>query len=344
LFVHLPNRNGFNCKNDTYSDASTCSGGSGTCLTLPIIFRDFDGQQVATRGHPDFFYYGDSVSGKKTVCVPDAALGPKETLATPWPANNSGSNCASSDATALLQDLVATTLGADGTPTLVPAKALGVSCHFTDYDYTGVIDGVAGVVSCQLSDGTTREALSTTVDVIHSKDTFYQWYHDDSTSTATNGTKVIGSIELAANGTTPSGAPLYQFVTSNGRTVYDDFHDIFLRDLAANGQPGPAAAAGAVTSLSSGFFPLEDNVTRDGRSTVCNLWPYWLADKDSNCLATGGNDYHSSHEAYNGTNMPAHTSWEWDSEGWWPGNAPPTTGTLPGGYASPVRTTSILWG
>jgi fibro-slime domain-containing protein len=298
-----------------------------------VILRDFDGQQVAGKGHPDFFYYGASVNGKKTVCVPNAALGPTETLATPWPASN-GSNCASSDATALLQGLVSSTLGADGTPSLVAAKALGVPCHFTDYDYTGVIDGVS-TLNCNLSDGSQIEALSTTVDVIHSTDSFHQWYHDDSTTALAPmaGTKVIGRIELAANGATTTGAPLYQFITSNGRTVYDDIHDIFLRDLPAN-PTHPTPPAGAVTTLSSGFFPLEGQA---GRATVCNLWPYWLADKDGNCQAQGGNDYHSAHKAYNGANLPAHTSWEWDTEGWWPGNTPPTTGTLPGGYAAPVN-------
>ena len=231
---------------------------------------------------------------------------------------------------------MSSTLGADGTPTVVLTKAQNVPCHFTDYDFTGVIDGQTGIVTCNVNQDGSREALSTTVNIIQSADSFQQWYHDSTAATA--GTKVISQIELAANGTTSAGAPLYQFVTSNGRTVYDDIHDIFLRDLAANNQAPagtPAPAAGAVTTLSSGFFPLESDVAAAGRSTVCNLWPYWLADKDGTCTAQGGSTYHSGHEAYTGTNAPTHTAWEWDSEGWWPGNTPPAT-NLPGGYAAPV--------
>lgn len=321
---------GFNCQPKTFTDVKPCTDVAGkNCLTLPIVYRDFDGQQVASKGHPDFFYYGATVGGAKTVCVPNASLGPNETAVFP----TSGGNCLDGqDQTPILQGLVAATLGEDGTPTLVAAKAKGVPCHFTDWDYTGVINGVAGTINCtSTGDGSQMQALSTTVDVIHSQESFDQWYHDSSAATA--GTRIVGQISLVENGTTTGGAPLYQFTTSNGRTVYDDIHDIFIRTLPANPAP-PALAAGAVTSLTSGFFPLEGANGGPGRATVCNLWPYWLADKDGKCLATGGNDFHNQYKSY--TNPPPHTAWEWDTEGWWPGNTPPTTGTLPGGFASPV--------
>jgi len=320
---------GFTCKATTTSDAAPCTTQTGTCLTLPVVYRDFDGQQVAGTGHPDFFYYGATVSGQKTLCVPNASASP--TTTTVW--STAGGTCVNSDATALLQGLVAATLGADGTPTLVPAKATNVPCRFTDWDYTGVINGQAGTFNCTVAgDGSQVQALSANVTVIHSADSFAQWYHDS--TAATKGTKVVGKLELAAKGTTTAGAPLYQFQTSGGRTVYDDIHDIFLKDLPAN-PAHIAPAAGAVTSLTSGFFPLEGQT---GRGTVCNLWPYWLADLDGTCTAQGGNDYHSAHKNYGGAAAggPGHTSWEWDNEGWWPGNTPAATGTLPGGYAAPV--------
>ncbi len=316
---------GFSCKKTTATDTSACTTGAGTCLVLPIVYRDFDGQQVAGTGHPDFFYYGATVGGVKTTCVPNASADPLNVPVAP----TSGGTCASGDATALLQGLVGATLGADGTPTLNAAKASSVPCRFTDWDYTGVIHGLTGTFNCTSSgDGAQIETIVTTAPVIHSADSFQQWYHDSTAATA--GTKVVKSIELAANGTTASGAPLYQFQTSNGRTVYDDIHDIFLRTIPAN-PVTVAPAAGAVTSLSSGFFPLEGQA---GRCTVCNLWPYWMADKDGTCTAQGGNTYHSANKSY--TSPPTHNSWEWDSEGWWPGNTPAATGTLPGGYASPV--------
>lgn len=323
---------GFNCQNKDYSDAQPCADDSSkNCLVLPITYRDFDGQQVATKGHPDFFYYGATVGSGKTLCVPNASANPKDVVAFP----SSGATCVDGqDQTAILQGLVESTLGADGTPTVVLSKAQKVPCRFTDWDYTGIIHSASGTINCTSSgDGAQMEAISTTVDVIHSEDSFKQWYHDSTAATA--GTKVLGSIALKEAGSTPSGAPLYQFQTSNGRTVYDDIHDIFLRTLPTNPKP-PALQTGAVSSLVSGFFPLEGSNGGAGRATVCNLWPYWLADKDGKCLATGGNDYHSAHKDYG--NPPAHNSWEWDTEGWWPGNEPPASAAtgLPGGYASPV--------
>jgi fibro-slime domain-containing protein len=233
----------------------------------------------------------------------------------------------------MAQGLVQPTLGPDGTPTLNTTKTV-VPCHFTDWDYTGVINGNAATINCSGSNGAQMQAINMNVTVIHGTDTFAQWYHDGQPPAATAGTKVISQIQLAANGTTPGGAPLYQFVTSNGRTVADDIHDIFLEDLPAT-PAHPAPQAGAVTTVSSGFFPLEGD---PGRGTVCNLWPYWLADLDGTCTAQGGNTYHSAHQNYGGPNAggPNHVSWQWDPEGWWPGNTPPTTGTLPGGYAAPV--------
>ncbi len=302
------------------------------CLTLPILLRDFDGQQVAGTGHPDFFYFGASVSGQKTLCVPNASLGPTEVVA--WP--TSGGTCAATDATPLAQGIVQPILGADGTPTLNTAMTQ-IPCHFTDWDYTGVINGATETFNCTSSgDGSSLEAISTNVTVIHSTDTFGQWYHDSTAATA--GTKVISKLEFAVTDkTSPGGAPIYQFVSSNGRTIADDIHDIFLADVPAT-PVHPAPATGAVTQGSSGFFPLEADVATYGRSTVCNLWPYWLSDLDGNCLAQGGNDYHSAHNKYGGpaNGGPSHVSWQWDSEGWWPGNTPPTTGTLPGGPAAPV--------
>ena len=283
---------GFNCQNKTYSDAQPCPDVAGkNCLTLPITFRDFDGQQVSGTGHPDFFYYGASVGGKVTYCVPNASLGPNEAVVTV----SSGSTCADGqDQTKMLQGLVDSTLGTDGTPSLVLSKAQGVPCHFTDYDYTGVIHSAPGVVQCNVTGSGSVDMLSTTVNVMQSQDSFNMWYHDSTAATA--GTTIIGQVELVENGTTTGGAQLYQFATSGGRTVYDDIHDIFIRDLPAT-PAHPALAANAVSSLTSGFFPLEGTNGGAGRKTVCNLWPYWLADKPTanggNCTASGGNNDHS---------------------------------------------------
>ncbi len=50
--------NGFTCTTQTEQDSSTCQSGSGQCLELPIIYRDFQPENVNPGGHPDFYFYG----------------------------------------------------------------------------------------------------------------------------------------------------------------------------------------------------------------------------------------------------------------------------------------------
>lgn len=274
---------GFTCEEQEVSDAEPCpSEPSLNCLVLPVTYRDFDGQQEA-KGHPDFFYYGAAatdgrttgvVSGyKKTTCVPNAG-GTKAAF-------TAGDQCPSSDASGPCKGLVAATLGPDGKP--VYAKGT-CPCVFTDWDRTGLLgtcpasgtgkctpaSGATGVSDCWVDgEGSHRLRVDTTVTVIQSKDSFAQWYTDSSLSTMTRGT-----LELAE-----LGSDQYQFSSSTpdavagaeGRTVYDDLHDICL-DSSTTG------------TLNTGFFPLEEKP----RTTVCNIWPYWLADLETSCCAGKG--------------------------------------------------------
>lgn len=69
---------GFTCTTMEKDDSSPCSSGSGNCLELPIIYRDFDGQYQPT-GHPDMFYYSGS-----QLCVPNASGRTVGTNGTCW--------------------------------------------------------------------------------------------------------------------------------------------------------------------------------------------------------------------------------------------------------------------
>jgi fibro-slime domain-containing protein len=271
---------GFTCKNETQSDAVPCpSNPSLQCLVLPIVYRDFDGQQVGG-GHPDFFFMGAAASGGrttgvipgtgKTTCIPNAC-GSKVAF-TP------GDACPRTDTAGPCTGLVAATLDANGKP--VYAKGT-CPCVFTDWDSTGVLGScpssgtgsctpptsVAGIVDCFVDgDGSHRLRADSTVTVIQSKDSFAQWYSDSSMSTTTR-----GQLELAA-----TTGNQFRFSSSKpgaaagvaGRTIFDDLHDVCL-------------APDKTGTLSTGFFPLEDGT----QTKICNIWPYWIDGLATNCCA-----------------------------------------------------------
>ncbi len=304
---------GFTCTPTTQSDAQPCpSNPALQCLVLPVTYRDFDGHNLFT-GHSDFFFYGAPATGGRTTGV-----APGATVTTCVPnsggtrlAYAAGDACPNSDETGPCLGLVQNTLDANGKP--VYAKGT-CPCVFTDWDNTGVlgtcptgtstaactpIAGVPSIGDCWVTNvGNHHLRIDTTVTVIQSADEFKQWYTDSTFST-----KVLGTLELAATGTTP---PTYQFSSSvpgaaagaAGRTVYDDIHAIFM---------------GTQTTITAGFFPLENQP----RPKVCNIWPYWLPALATNC------------EAAAGTAVPS----QWDPWGSYTAKTPGTGGPVaPGNW------------
>jgi len=243
---------GFTCEKQTNPDTQTCSSGSGDCLVLPVIFRDFDGQHLPT-GHPDFFYMGTDVNGTVTTCVTNAS----GTMAL----FNPDGSCASTDSTEHCTGLLADRLGSDGKPMLNPSSDYMCHCRFTDWDQTGVITSdMPGVEQCWVTgDGSQRWRIDTTVKTIQSAESFSQWYNPSDYST-----EIVSTLELERLGSTNQ----FQFSSNDGATLYTDLHDIFL---------------GNADTLTSGFFPLEDS----DRSKMCNLWPYWNVG-DGPCIAGDG--------------------------------------------------------
>jgi hypothetical protein len=130
-------------------------------------------------------------------------------------------------------------------------------CRFTDWDGTGLV-----TTGATCNSGGAAQPLRTeqTVSVISSVASFAQWYNDDPSVNTT----VLSTLELQ-----PIGANQFQFSSSNGLTVYDDI---------------AAVTAGTGTTLTSGFFPLEDQA----RTKVCNIWPYWKYPTGASCIAAEG--------------------------------------------------------
>ncbi len=239
---------GFQCPAVEYSDIGECTEGSGDCLILPITFRDFDGAQVASTGHPDFFYLGEN----GVTCVPNASGVPVQRV-NAGTADNSG--CYDSDSTDLCAELVAPTLGPNGKPVVNPASDLSCDCRFTDWDSGKIITASNGE-QCWSGDASPF-FIEDRVKVIDSAESFAQWYTNDPAVSTT----VVGILELES-----VGGNQYTFTSSDGETVYDDIND-----------GGP---------LDSGFFPL-DGQDGVGSTQLCNLWPYWEITGNEAC-ETGG--------------------------------------------------------
>jgi len=249
---------GFTCSTTTGQDSTTCTqpGNTGACLDLPIIYRDFQPENVASGGHPDFYFLGTKYNGSKsstTVCVP-----------------NSGGPAKGNDSTARCWGIVAPTL-LHGKPQ--PGPTTTCDCQFSDWSigntshipttYTqagndsplsdgagAYLGGAAGsAVSTTSTTGAyagtlTGYTASTpggpiwhgTTPTYKNAASFNQWFNDDSTVNKTF-TGILEMPQLPASGTNT-----YQYASKS--------------HLAQGG-----------------FFPLDP--LNPSQVTLCNLWPYW---------------------------------------------------------------------
>jgi fibro-slime domain-containing protein len=98
-------------------DSTTCKSGTGQCLELPIIYRDFQPENVSPGGHPDFFFLGTKKSpstSPTTICVP-----------------NSGGPSKGNDSTARCWGIMASNL-LNGKPQ--PGTTTTCACQFSDWN------------------------------------------------------------------------------------------------------------------------------------------------------------------------------------------------------------------
>jgi fibro-slime domain-containing protein len=194
---------GNSCTPVIQDDTKPCTESSGQCLIVPIIARDFKGQNEGG-GNTDFFYYGaNGIGGEKTCCVPNASCNPDDTTV----------DCPdyAKDITPMCTGLVQTELDPFGKPQA--STKLTCDCQFTDWDDTGILKSCAGASLGGGADG--HDVIEGPVQMIESAASFAKWYAKDHPEDAT----VRTTLELTRNGS------VYVFESSDGRTVIDDIHD-----------------------------------------------------------------------------------------------------------------------
>ena len=245
--------NGFVCSLVTMQDSTTCQSGSGQCLELPIIYRDFQAENAPTGGHPDFFFLGTRSNGSTsptTICVPNAA-GPSK-------GNDSTKRCWGIVGSTLLngKPQAGTTATCEcqfsdwaiGNSSRIPSgyTQAGNDSPLSDGKggYLGATSGTpisttssAGDVTGSLTGYTSSmpggPIFKGTVPAYKSAASLSQWFSDDPSVNQT----FKGALELKSIGTN-----IYQYASAS--------------HLAAGG-----------------FFPLD--ILNPAQATLCNLWPYW---------------------------------------------------------------------
>jgi fibro-slime domain-containing protein len=262
---------GFTCPAVTQDGGAACAqpGNSGTCLELPVTYRDFQNESVSG-GHPDFFYLGATLA----TAVPEVGV---QGQASPlsfskrYCVPNSGGPAKKNDATNRCWDLAAASLDAAGKPTFNAARTGGTDCDCQFIDWANNGDGghVPGYGSATAA-GRPLAGLVYTLGetqggspmyrgpapVVTSAATFGQWWVD---STYTGGTHTTGMLELRSTGSS-------QYMYASQLNVITGGY--FPLDPPAHGFPlyQPAPAGPGTPPLTVGT-----------EAMFCNLWPYWYS-------------------------------------------------------------------
>jgi fibro-slime domain-containing protein len=249
---------GFTCSPTTAQDSTTCTqpGNSGQCLDLPIIYRDFQPENVTSGGHPDFYFLGTKYNGSKsptTVCVP-----------------NSGGPAKGNDSTARCWGIMADNL-LHGKPQ--PGKTTTCACQFSDWNI-GNSSRIQGNYTQAANDSPLSDGNGA--------------YQGGTAGTPVNTTSTTGAYTGTLTGyttSTPGGpiwkgtTPAYKSATSFNQWFNDDstVNKTYTDVLEMPALPGSGTNTYQYASKShlgqGGFFPLDKLNT--AQTTLCNLWPYW---------------------------------------------------------------------
>jgi len=245
---------GFTCTTTSQTDTSPCtSDPTKSCLAMPIIYRDFQPENVAAGGHPDFYWLGTKAGGATaptTICVPDA-----------------GGPARGNDSTARCWDIAAPSL-LNGKPQYNTARASNLcACQFSDWNIGNSFRILGGYTmlgnDSPLSDG-------------------QGGYIGGSTGTI-NQTNPSGSVTGRIAGYNMGGGPIFKGTVPIVKDA-NSFNQWFTNDITVN-KPFPSilemSSIGtnvyqytAQTHLAKGgFFPLD--TLNASQTTLCNLWPYW---------------------------------------------------------------------
>jgi fibro-slime domain-containing protein len=268
---------GFMCMPQMRPDTQPCSTGSGECLQLPVIYRDFKNEKDG--GHPDFFYLGAPVTGGPTV----TANGAQVAFSKRYCVSNTGGPAKGGDSTARCWGIMSDNLGANGKPTFNTsrngggANAFLCDCQFTDWSHLGNPEtatgvqhvpgygdaGAAGKIlnglpykSNPMAGQTGAPWFSGQAPIVKDAASVGQWFTDN---TFTGGGHTVGLLEMAA-----AGGGQYQFI-SGSHAVYGGFFPL---------DPPMQFPAGNNTATPAG-----PGVTRmvGTEALLCNLWPYWFS-------------------------------------------------------------------
>ena len=244
---------GFTCSIVTAQDSSACQSGTGQCLELPVVYRDFQPENVSLGGHPDFYFLGTKYNGSKsptTICVP-----------------NSGGPAKGNDSTARCWGIVASNLS-HGKPQ--PGPTTRCACQFSDWNIgnSPYIPGgyTQAANDSPLSDGN-------------------KGYQGGTVGATVNTTSTTGAYTGSLSGYTPTslGGPIWKGTTPAYKDA-NSFKQWFNDDSTVNTTfTGVLEMASIGTNIyqyaskshlaQGGFFPL-DTLNPD-QATLCDLIPYW---------------------------------------------------------------------
>ena len=245
---------GFTCTPATQQDSSPCQSGGGDCLEMPIIYRDFQGENATSGGHPDFPWLGTRYNGSSkptTICVP-----------------NSGGPSKGNDSTTRCWGILGNNLS-KGKPQ--PGSTTTCSCQFSDWSIGNAADHIPG----GYTQATNESPLSNGNGGFQGGDA----------GTAVNTTSTAGAYTGTLTGyttSTPGGpiwkgtVPAYKNAASLNQWWNDD-SSVNKTFTAVLEMPsiGTNIYQYASTShlMQGGFFPLD--TLNPSQATLCNLWPYW---------------------------------------------------------------------
>ena len=250
---------GFTCSPKPKTDAEPCklpANTGNTCLEMPIIYRDFQPENVASGGHPDFYWLGTKAAGSTaptTICVP-----------------NSGGPAKGNDSTARCWGIADASL-LNGKPIYNSKRANNqCACQFSDWNignaahipsgytqagndspisdgnggyrggavgspvaFTNPSGNVTGTIKGYTTGVLGGPIFNGVVPIVKDANSFKQWFTDDKSVN----TKFVSVLEMPSIGTN-----LYQYASTS--------------HLAQGG-----------------FYPLD--TLNASQATLCNLWPYW---------------------------------------------------------------------
>jgi cysteine-rich repeat protein len=244
---------GFTCESKTSQDSTKCQSGSGDCLALPIIYRDFQPENVTSGGHPDFYFLGTKYNGSKastTLCVP-----------------NSGGPAKGNDSTKRCWGILGDTL-LKGKPQ--PGATKSCDCQFSDWNIANAsrIEGgyTIGQNDSPISDGNGGFLGGTAGTTVNTTSTTGAY---TGTLTGYTASSPGGPIWKGSTPAYKDAASLKQWFTDDA-TVNKTYTAVLeMQSIGSNiFQYASKSHLGE-----GGFFPLD--TLNSAQKTLCNLWPYW---------------------------------------------------------------------